>query len=142
SKEHHQSLILAQKAIKISEDHNVEAITELCKAIVHDYPDEWMVHFKIEEDSIFQLFSESNKTEQTTEVANLCHILKQEHLAMNRYYEQMKDEDYSILGDFGRLLKKHTRTEERQLFPLLEKIMSKEELNRVYQLSQDYRKTD
>ena len=151
SREHHQSLILAQKAINISESDNADAISEFCKAIVHDYPDAWKVHFAIEEDSIFHLFTEAltgtgqkniSEAKQYTEAASLCHILKQEHRAMNDYYQQMKEGDYSVLGEFGRLLKKHTRMEERQLFPLLEEVMTAAQLNRVYQLSQDYRKMD
>ena len=147
SREHHQSLILAQKAIKTAETKNPEAISELCKEIVDDYPAVWKIHFKIEEESIFQLFTDSKKrntgeVKQYAEISSLCHLLEQEHQTMNGHYEQMKEGDYSLLGEFGALLKKHTRTEERELFPLLEEAMTSEELNRVLQVSQDYRKTD
>jgi len=141
SREHHQSLTLAQKAIKTSESHNDVIISELCKEIVADYPDVWKIHFSIEEDSIFQLFSNSS-SERHSEIANLCHSLIQEHQTMNGYYEQMKRGNFSVLGEFGSLLKTHTRKEERQLFPLLEEVMTPEELNRVLQVSQEYRKTD
>ena len=145
SKEHHQSLTLAQKAIKTSDTQNPEAIAELCKEIVNDYPTTWKIHFQIEEDSIFQFFPDSalenrNKEKEYSQINHLCHLLAQEHQAMNDYYEQMKVGDYSILGEFGALLKKHTRTEERELFPLLEKNMSSEMLNKVLKVSLDYRK--
>ncbi len=144
SREHHQSLTLAQKAIKASETKNVEAISQLCKEIVDDYPDVWKTHFKIEEDSIFQLFISSEGTKLSeikayAEVSRLCRLLTQEHRTMDHYYEQMKKGDYEILGEFGALLKKHTRMEERELFPLLEDVMSTEELNAVLKVSQDYR---
>ncbi|MCU7799261.1 MAG: hypothetical protein KZQ70_03730 [gamma proteobacterium symbiont of Lucinoma myriamae] len=58
---------------------------------------------------------------------------------MNGYYQQMKSGDYTILGEFGELLKQHTRTEERLLFPLLDEILNTEELDSVYQASQKYR---
>ena len=146
SKEHHQSLTLAQKAIKIADAQNPEAISELCKEIVNDYPAIWKIHFKIEEDSIFQLFPESGAEKVSekpySEISNLCRLLKEEHQTMNGYYEQMKAGDYSVLGKFGTLLKKHTRTEERELFPRLEQNMSLELLNKVLKMSQDYRKID
>ena len=147
SREHHQSLILSQKMLKISQANDAEAIAELCKEIIHDYPEVWKIHFKIEEDSIFQIFFDQERTDlseakQYTKILNLCHILKQEHQTMNGYYERMKKGDYSILGEFGSLLKEHTRTEERQLFPLLEDVLDSEELNNIYQVSQDYRNID
>ncbi len=134
SREHHHSLTLAQKAIKTSETQDLEAVTLLCEEIVHDYPLVWKVHFKIEEDSIFKHYIEG-----TDELASLCQSLQQEHRKMDEYYEQMKEGNYRVLKEFGLLLKKHTRTEERELFPLLEEVMSQDELNKVLQISQDYR---
>ena len=58
---------------------------------------------------------------------------------MNDYYMQMKAGNFSVLGEFGELLKQHTRTEERQLFPLLENLLTHEELDKVYQTSIKYR---
>ncbi|MCP3851921.1 MAG: hypothetical protein GY694_17050 [Gammaproteobacteria bacterium] len=141
SKEHHLSLTLAQKVIKISEAQNTEAIAGLCQEIVHDYPTTWKVHFKIEEDSIFQTFLEAEpELKHSSEIRKLCLQLVQEHQTMNDFYEQMKQGDYSCLGQFGVLLKKHTRTEERELFPLLEESLSTEALNHIFEVSQDYRK--
>ena len=145
SKEHHQSLLLAQKAIKTSMSGNSESISSLCKAIVDEYPDVWMVHFKIEEESIFLPFINSTKeiaadTQQDdSEIMQLCNKLQQEHLIMNRYYEQMKSGNYSILGEFGQLLKRHTRTEERELFPVLDKFFTQDELDNIFRLSLKYR---
>ena len=145
SKEHHQSLLLAQKAIQVSKTGNTDLISELCQKIVNEYPDVWMVHFQIEEDSIFQLFDiHSNSTNNKLranerEAAKLCEQLKQEHSTMNAYYEQMKSGDYTVLEQFGELLKLHTRTEERQLFPLLDELLTAEELDEVYQTSMKYR---
>ena len=145
SREHHQSLLLAQKAIQVSNSGDMDLISELCQKIVNEYPDVWMVHFQIEEDSIFQLFDvHSNDTgsklrQNEEQVTNLCEQLKQEHLTMNAYYEQMKSGDYTVLEQFGELLKLHTRTEERQLFPLLDELLTAEELDEVYQTSMKYR---
>ncbi|MCU7799260.1 MAG: hypothetical protein KZQ70_03725 [gamma proteobacterium symbiont of Lucinoma myriamae] len=72
SKEHHLSLVLAQKAIKVSAGGKEDAIARLCQEIVNEYPDVWQVHFQIEEESIFQLInhrakSSDNDTQQKKE---------------------------------------------------------------------------
>lgn len=146
SREHHQSLILAQKAIKVSAEGESSAIAELCQDIVNEYNDVWRVHFQIEEESIFSLFknkAEGNDSE--TEALQLCQQLYQEHQTLNDYYEQMKSSEFPLLGvllgKFGVLLKEHTRTEERQLFPLLEELLSSKELFEIFQTSRKYRNT-
>ncbi len=47
SKEHHQSLVLAQKAIKVNKSGDMNSISILCREIVNDYPAAWKVHFQI-----------------------------------------------------------------------------------------------
>ncbi len=145
SKEHHQSLVLAQKAIKASMSGNMDIISKICSQIVDEYPDVWMIHFKIEEESIFKPIQERAKeinigsSQSKKDLLQLCHKLQQEHFSMNQYYEQMKSGNHTILGEFGELLKQHTRTEERQLFPVLNKIFSQDELDIIYQTSLRYR---
>jgi len=147
SKEHHLSLVLAQKAIKVSDSSDKQAIAAMCQDIVAEYPDSWKIHFQIEEDSIFRLFTDtcvdgSNASqEHWQEGAQLCKQLLQEHESMNGYYEQMKAGDYSSLKDFGVLLKQHTRTEERELFPLLEELLTEAELITVQKTSINYRQS-
>ncbi|MFK5987009.1 MAG: hemerythrin domain-containing protein [Pseudomonadota bacterium] len=145
SKEHHQSLVLSQKAIKASNSGDMELISLLCKKIVNDFPSVWKLHFQIEEESIFNDFEQrsilennSSENEKLQQIIQLCKKLQQEHLIMVEYYEQMKAGNYQLLGEFGILLKQHTRTEERQLFPLLENFLSPEELNKVYLTSVNY----
>ena len=145
SKEHHLSLVLAHKAIKVSKAGNEHDIADLCHQIVDEYPTVWKIHFQIEEESIFSLFNANAKertkrTQLYEDMLQLCKQLQQEHTTMNTYCQQMKSGNYAILGEFGRLLKQHTRTEERQLFPALESILSPNELDIIYQTSLEYRK--
>ena len=144
SKEHHLSLVLAQKAIKVSDSNDQDAIAGMCRDIVAEYPDSWQVHFQIEEDSIFWLFTDTCDDGANTsrqQAAQLCQQLQQEHERMNAYYKQMKAGDYTILKDFGALLKQHTRTEERELFPLLEELLTADELNTIQKTSINYRQS-
>ncbi len=144
SKEHHQSLVLAQKAINAAQQGDSSVIDELCQQIITTYPDDWMIHFKIEEDSIFKTVAEHYQMVEDTEpdikqMINLCQQLEQEHRQMEAYYEQMKKGNKDVLEAFGKLLKQHTRTEERQLFPLLEQYCSSDTLDKIYQTSVHYR---
>ena len=141
SKEHHQSLVLSQKAINTAQQGDETQIAEFCQQIVESYPGDWKIHFKIEEDSILHVMkhlSASQDPEQN-KIPGLCDRLEKEHRQMDAYYEQMKSGDYSVLGAFGALLKQHTRTEERELFPLLEKYLDSATLDRIYQTSVAYR---
>ncbi len=144
SKEHHLSLVLAQKAINAAQQGDSRAIEELCQQIVTTYPDDWMIHFKIEEESIFKTISEHYQITETSEpdikqMVSLGQQLEQEHRQMDAYYEQMKTGNKEVLEAFGKLLKQHTRTEERQLFPLLEQYCSSDTLDKIYQTSVRYR---
>ncbi len=58
---------------------------------------------------------------------------------MNNYYEQIKSGNYTLLQNFGKLLKQHTRAEERQLLPLLEKVLKPAELDSIYKNNLKYR---
>jgi len=144
SKEHHQSLVLAQKAINAARQGDRNSIDKLCQQIVNSYPDDWKIHFKIEEDSIFHVIDKllNSHDPQQQKILKLCTQLEKEHRQMDIYYEQLKSGDNSVLGDFGSVLKQHTRTEERELFPLLEQHLDKDILNRVYQTSLDYRSSE
>ncbi len=142
SKEHHQSLVLSQKAINTAQQGDEKQIAEFCQQIVQSYPGDWKIHFKIEEDSIFhviQHLSADHNSEQK-KILSLCDQLEKEHRQMDAYYEQMKSGNYSVLGEFGALLKQHSCTEERELFPLLEEYLDTATLEKIYQTSVDYRK--
>ena len=82
---------------------------------------------------------EVNNSSQKNEIENLCIQLEKEHVLMNDYFQQMELGNYFALGEFGTLLKAHTRTEERQLFPSLETYFSPTELDFIHQTSLKYR---
>ena len=56
SREHHQSLVLSQKAINTAQQGDEKQIAEFCQHIVESYPDDWKIHFKIEEDRVIPPF--------------------------------------------------------------------------------------
>lgn len=131
SMEHHLSLRLAARAIKIAREDNANAIAELCQTIVAEYPVVWQKHFAREEKYIFHLYKL-----RSARIHELCDQLEQEHRQFDALAAQMKAGNISdlseVLSEFGELLKSHTRLEERELFPLISEALSKQELDGIY----------
>ncbi len=89
---------------------------------------------------VFTISRIRNHNSEQKKILSLCDQLEKEHRQMDADYEQMKSGNYSVLGEFGALLKQHTCTEERELFPLLEEYLDTATLEKIYQTSVDYRK--
>lgn len=128
SMEHHLSLSLAIKAIRIAEKGDAQEIKTLCEHIIEEYPQLWRKHFDKEERYIFTPYADRSES-----INQLCKQLILEHNQFNQYIEQMKNGNFSILSDFGKQLKAHTRMEERELFPLISEKLSQHELDMIYQ---------
>jgi hemerythrin-like domain-containing protein len=62
----------------------------------------------------------------------LCDDLVSQHQLLREIKQQMQQGNYSSLEKFGMILKTHTRTEERELFPQVERFFNQDELNEVY----------
>lgn len=127
SMEHHLSLLLAQKAMKIADKGDPEAIKTLCAEIIDEYPRVWAKHFDNEERHIFIPYADKNE-----KIQKMCAQLTSEHRQFDAYIQQMKTGDYSVLHKFGKLLQSHTRLEERELFPLISALLSQDELDGIY----------
>ncbi len=131
SMDHHKSLVLAKKCQDIFHLKDEHAIAKKCLEIAAQFDKVWDVHFKIEELSIF-----SKTCDKSTALIALCQVLKKEHDEMRAMVKQMQLGAFAHLGDFGVMLRKHTRMEERKLFPLVEVEFSQEELDVIDELSQ------
>jgi hemerythrin-like domain-containing protein len=131
SMEHHLSLSLAARAIRIARENNTNAIAELCQSIVAEYPLVWKKHFAREEDYIFKIYRH-----RSARIQELCDQLEQEHRQFDAFAAQMQAGNISVLREvlskFGKLLKSHTRLEERELFPLISEALSEKELDGIY----------
>ena len=127
SREHHASLVMAKKYSDLAETGSeadfVEAIKEL-----HEYNDKDLeLHFQHEERTIFAVIFKKYQ-----EHIPLAAPLLKEHglirLLILQVTPESAKEDFSVFGD---LLRDHTRVEERELFPIIEKVFSDEELNAI-----------
>ncbi|HFB65722.1 MAG TPA: hemerythrin domain-containing protein [Aeromonadales bacterium] len=125
SMEHHQSLRLAKKCKDILAQ-TPEEIKIFSQQLQSNFNEQWLKHFKIEEESIFSVARKKGG-----EIASVCQQLEQEHHTMKNLVEKIAAGEYSLLQQFGQLLHDHTRREERELFPMVEAEFTDDELDNI-----------
>ncbi len=130
SREHHHSLRLAKRCLDTLARGDEAAVRALCREVADDFDATWERHFANEEAALFSV------TETLDEpLRSLGRRLVAEHDRMRALAARMKAGDCSGLGEFGTLLRDHTRLEERELFPLVEQAFTPEQLERVARLT-------
>lgn len=132
SREHHQSLVLAKKCIDIGRSNDLALISAQCKWIVQKFDEVWESHFTVEEQTLFKLASS-----YSDQLQRLCDELIKQHQLLREMKQQMQQGNYNNLETFGTILKAHTRTEERELFPLIERFFNQDNLNEVFRASSE-----
>ncbi len=126
SREHHQSLRLANHCLHTAAASDKEKCIALCRHILSIFDEELDRHFHNEEASICSVTAAMQG-----KIHNLGAQLVQEHEKMRTMAAGMQQGDCDKLAAFGRLLKDHTRLEERELFPLVEEQFSSRQLEQV-----------
>lgn len=114
SREHHQTLVVAQRCLRTAKQGDAKAIATLCRQVAELCRD-WETHFQAEERELFPICLRLGG-----EAERLAKQLAEEHHELRRFCDYLRMGDAAALQGFGALLQQHTRTEERQLFPLLE----------------------
>ncbi|WP_456415011.1 hemerythrin domain-containing protein [Thiolapillus sp.] len=132
SREHHQSLRLANHCLNIAAAGDREQCRALCQHILRIFDEELDPHFRKEEASIFNITAAMGG-----EIHDLGLRLAEEHEQMRAMAAKMGQGDCGKLAAFGKLLKEHTRLEERKLFPLVEAQFSNDQLAQIQEKTQD-----
>lgn len=132
TREHHSSLVLANKAINVARSKDEAKITSLSVQISQSFEASFAPHFKTEEAFIFKPLIASDADCQDT-----CLHLIQEHQALNRLAADLADHPEELLS-FGELLKQHTRTEDRTLFSNI-KYLSVSQRQQLAQASEQHK---
>lgn len=115
SREHHQGLIVAlnvDKGVK----KNIE-IDRIAKYIIFQFNDLLIPHFEFEEREVFNFLPKENK---------LRNIALEQHDELRKTVQNMNSLDDCIY--FARLLRKHIRFEERELFELIQEHVDPDDL--------------
>ncbi|MBT3276564.1 hemerythrin domain-containing protein [Candidatus Thioglobus sp.] len=118
TREHHTALSLGNKCVNSAKRNDQQEISELCLKISENFKMDFHEHFDTEESTIFVFLSD-----KSTELTQLCEQLTQEHQELYDLAENLP-KNPQTLEKFGKLLKSHARTEDRQLFPNIELLSS------------------
>jgi len=127
SREHHGSLVMAKKIAKIVETGSDEELVEAI-ALVNKYnDDELEEHFQHEEHTIFAPIFKEYK-----EHIELAKPLLKEHGYLRMLIPRITPETArQDLAEFAVILERHTRVEERELFPIIESLFTDEQMDAV-----------
>ncbi len=126
SREHHQSLRLANHCLHTAATGDREKCIALSGHILSIFDEELDRHFRNEEAGIFSITATMQG-----KIHDLGTQLTEEHKQMRAMAAGMQQGNCDDLAAFGRLLKSHTRLEERELFPLVEEQFSNRQLAQV-----------
>lgn len=130
SHDHHQGLILAQQLKKGAPQYKglPSTLEDKKEYTLSFYKTELVKHFEDEEQILFPLVN--GKSEK---VDKMILDVVSEHRKMESLVRQLEktDELEDVLDELGRLLEKHIRKEERELFVEIEKVLTDDELKTI-----------
>lgn len=140
SRQHHLGLNIARHAKECPDDHT--AITKHWSALTA-YLSDMHEHFHIEDTLIANALLPYKETQ--SEVASVLETLEKQHKSLYEFMAKIKtsteskDNEVTVVEvkQLGTLLYDHIRFEERELFPIVERYLTKEELDAIYAASPD-----
>lgn len=127
SREHQDSLIMAEKIAVIAKSSNQNLLMEGIDILKKYNETELEVHLQHEERTIFMTMMEHYR-----EYSELCISLGKEHGFMRSIVEEITPETAKKdLAGFANVLKQHSIREENELFPIIESVFTQEQLDEV-----------
>jgi len=121
SRDHNHALLLARRARQAAGRASEKEIAECWHALRSAWESDLAGHFAAEERLLFPRFREHGQAE-------LAASLQREHDAIRRTVTRSDSLDATRLRVLGDVLEHHVRVEEREAFPLLERILTGPEL--------------
>jgi len=127
SREHHGSLSMALKISNVAENGTEEELATAIDTIKDYYDNELEEHFQHEEQTIF-----APMFKQYRDHIGIATPLLKEHGYLRILVQRIKLKTAKKdLADFATVLKRHTRMEERELFPIIESLFTDEQMDAV-----------
>jgi hemerythrin-like domain-containing protein len=124
SRDHHQSLVVAQRLRRADDRHAGEAQT----AFLEFWRNEGELHFRLEEELLLPSFAVAGGAE-TGAVARV--LIEHAEIRLRALQLQGKAASPTQLNELGELLAGHVRLEEHELFPAIEESLDDSELRRL-----------
>lgn len=119
SREHHSALKLAKACGRAALSSDMAEVHQTCQRVIQAYTNELQTHFLIEEQTLLPLLS-------GTPQQALAERTLADHRQLHCLLDDLKRNDVNALARFGNCLTEHVRFEERELFPVLEAILKKQ----------------
>ena len=137
SRQHHLGLNLSRHA-KECTDEPIEIAQHWHN--LTSYIDNMQYHFQIEDNLIANALEPYRATQP--DVASVLETLDGQHKQLHQLMNTVgkaggKDVTVTQVKELGTLLYDHIRFEERELYPMVEKYLTEDELNAVYKASPD-----
>ena len=122
--EHHQNLVFARKVKKAAASGDENRIRDMWAKVETSYETELEAHFQIEEQYIAPIMEKHGEK-------TLVKQFDEEHQAIRRILMPQSGRSSVELNNFGVLLGKHIRFEEREFLEAAQKYMTRDELQAV-----------
>ena len=129
SHDHHHGLVQARRLRRAGDEADPERLLQVASGFVDFFAREGAGHFRDEEEHLFPLLADcgDRATSLLAEIA-VQHAAVRSLVGQLRRSIQAGSVEAEVLDRLGELLEQHIRLEERQLFPLIEEIVTDEDL--------------
>ncbi|MDO8811058.1 MAG: hemerythrin domain-containing protein [Gallionella sp.] len=116
SREHHTALTLAKACERAAQSRDEEQIAKTCQRVIRAFSDELGPRFQIEEQSLLPLL-------RSAEMQPLVQRTMADHQQLRALLDGLRQHNIEALDSFGKGLSDHVRFEERELFPVIERLL-------------------
>lgn len=125
SRDHHQTLVVAQKLARIDDQNAAEVIERFAEHWREDAEQ----HFQIEEAVLLPRFAQFGDAHDPAVLRTLG-----DHVEIRSCVQRLlgvDQPDLALAASLGKLLAAHVRFEERELYPLIERTMPEDALTEL-----------
>ncbi|MDT8376803.1 MAG: hemerythrin domain-containing protein [Mariprofundaceae bacterium] len=119
SREHHTALVLARSCERAVQSGDKDLVRQTCQRAAGVFKDELVFHFRVEEETLLPLL-------QGTATEALRERTLADHQQLRGLLDDLERNDTGALDSFGKCLYAHVRFEERELFPVIERLLQQE----------------
>lgn len=140
SRQHQLGLSLSRKAMQCPADSSAADVDDQWQVLVAYVNDETVAHFAIEEEYLITpLMTEHGENPKVVELSNR---LLAEHEQLRTLSQPSQPTSIDDLHALGQALYEHIRFEEREVFPLMQELLTTEQLDKAYQQTVQHNPTD
>jgi hemerythrin-like domain-containing protein len=124
SREHHEALVLARRAIATVTDPHSAAAQDQRSHLIERWAQQFAPHFAREEQTLFPALKRTGHSEPVA-------VARMQHDALHELVKRLRQGDALALAPWGDAMDAHVRFEERTLFPLAQTVFEPSELTDV-----------